>query len=224
MANNIITIGKDSDLYPAGLLDLGAEAPETLWVRGNAEALRGFLQSVAVVGARASTGYGEHLTMQLVGGLVHRTDAAIVNGASYGIEGMAVRASLAENAGERTIVWLAGGVDRFYPSGHDALFQRVIESGGAIMSAEPEGHSPTKQRFIKRSRFLGYATSATLLVEAGWRSGSLNVLRAANEAGNFAGAVPGPVTSVASAGSNEAIRTGLAELVTEVGHIGFRLR
>ena len=226
--SDIITIDKTSDLYPAGLLDLGAEAPETLWVRGNSEALKGMSQSVAVIGARASTGYGEHITMELVSGLLGR-GATIVNGGGYGIEGMAARAALAENsaelnAGERVIVWLAGGVDRLYPSGHDALFQRVLESGGVIVSAQPEGYSPTKQRFIDRSRYLGYTTSATVVVEAGWRSGCLRVAQAAHEAGNFVGAVPGPVTSASSAGTHELIRTGIAELIVEASQVGYRLR
>lgn len=228
MPEIITTIDQTDALYPKGLLDLGAEAPETLWVRGNSDALRGFSQSVAVVGARASTGYGEHITMELVSGLIGR-GAAIVSSASYGIEGMAVRAALAGNSaelntGERVIVWLAGGVDRLYPSGHDALFQRVLESGGVIVSAQPEGYSPTKQRFIDRSRYLGYATSATVVVEAGWRSGCLRVAQAAHEAGNFVGAVPGPVTSASSAGTHELIRTGVADLVTEASQVGYRLR
>lgn len=217
----IETIDSTSEFYPKGLHDLGANKPEQLFVRGNLDALKGLKQSVAMVGARASTGYGEHITMELTTALVER-GATIVNGGAYGIDGMAIRTALAANS--TPIVWLAGGVDRFYPSGHDTLFARVLDIGGAIISAEETGSAPTKWRFQQRNKFLGYSASATVVSEAGWRSGSLLVAQSAFEAGNFVGAMPGPITSASSAGCHRIIRDGVATLVTSASEIEYRLR
>ena len=80
--------------WPAGFADLGAHAPIALWLRGNESALAGVGASVALVGARAATGYGEHVAMEASAGLVDR-GYTIVSGAAYGIDGMAHRAALA---------------------------------------------------------------------------------------------------------------------------------
>ena len=215
------TIDQTSEYYPKGLLDLGAEAPKTLWVRGDAETLKGLHQSVALVGARASTGYGEHVTMEIATRLCEM-GTTIASGGSYGIDGVATRTALASDS--KTIVWLAGGVDKFYPSGHDTLFSRVENGGGVIVSAEEPGSAPTKWRFLQRNKYLGYSASATLVAEAGWRSGSLGVAQAAFEAGNFVGAIPGPITSANSAGCHRIIREGVAQLVTQASDIEYRLR
>lgn len=217
----ITELTQASEFYPRGLLDLGTEAPETLYVRGNAEALKGFSQSVAVVGARASTGYGEHIAMEITTGLVNH-GFTVVNGGSYGIDGMALRASLAAEV--TPLVWLAGGVDRLYPSGHETLLTRVLDIGGAIISVDPTNSAPTKFRFMERSKFLGYATNSTLVVEAGWRSGSLAVAEFAHEAGNFVGAVPGPITSASSAGCHRLLKDGVATVVTQASDVEYRLR
>ena len=101
---------------------------------------------MALVGARAATGYGEHVTMEASAGLVDR-GFAIVSGAAYGIDGMAHRAALASRG--RTIAFLAGGVDRFYPSGHDALLGRIVEHG-LVASELPCGSAPTRWRFLQQ--------------------------------------------------------------------------
>jgi DNA processing protein len=106
----------DSDYWPTGMNDLGNAAPFALWVRGNVQLLAG-VDQIAIVGARAATGYGEHVTMELAAGLSDR-GRTIISGAAYGIDGMAHRAALASHG--TTIAYLAGGVDRYYPSGHDA--------------------------------------------------------------------------------------------------------
>lgn len=197
-------------LWPEGLQDLGFHAPHLLWCRGQREALLGLSRSVAVVGARASTGYGEHVTMEITAGLVDR-GVAIVSGAAYGIDGMAHRAALASEG--VTVAFLAGGVDRFYPSGHDALLGRIVESG-LIMAETPCGTAPTKWRFLQRNRIIAAATPATLVVEAGWRSGSLNTANHAATLARSLGAVPGPITSASSAGCHRLLREFDAVCVT----------
>lgn len=207
------TITKGDALYPAGLLALGDDAPETLRVSGNVDVLAKMHTSIAITGGRASTGYGEHVTMELTKGLLERMPNLVVaNGGAYGIDGMAIRTALAENA--TPLVWLAGGVTRFYPSGHDTLFNRVLDIGGVIVSAEDDQASPTKWRFLQRNNYLAAITSATLITEAGWRSGSLHTAYSAHKLGKSVMAVPGPITSASSAGCHRLITERVADLVT----------
>ncbi|MET0806340.1 MAG: DNA-processing protein DprA [Lacisediminihabitans sp.] len=196
--------------WPTGFDDLGPHGPIAIWVRGNLSTLDTLDSSIALVGARAATGYGEHVTMEASAGLVDR-GYTIVSGAAYGIDGMAHRAALASSG--QTIAFLAGGVDRFYPSGHDALLTRIVEKG-AVVSELPCGSSPTKWRFLQRNRLIAASSLATIVLEAGWRSGSLNTAGHAASLGRPLGAVPGPVTSAASAGCHRLIREFDATCVT----------
>ncbi len=198
------------ELWPEGINDLGFHAPHVLWVRGTPQLLATLSTSIALVGARASTGYGEHVTMEAAAGLVDR-GVTVVSGAAYGIDGMAHRSALA--SGGTTIAFLAGGVDRFYPSGHDALLHRIVASG-AVVSELPCGSSPTKWRFLQRNRLIAAASAATVVIEAGWRSGSLNTAGHASALGRPLGVVPGPVTSASSAGCHRLLRETDAILVT----------
>ena len=196
--------------WPVGVDELGPHAPAALWVRGQAELLGELERAIAVVGARAATGYGEHVTVEAASGLVDR-GFTIVSGAAYGIDGIAHRAALA-SAGS-TVAFLAGGVDRFYPAGHEALLTRIVETG-AVVSEVPCGTAPTKWRFLQRNRLIAAASRATIVVEAGWRSGSLNTAGHAAQLGRPLGAVPGPVTSAASAGCHRLLREYGATCVT----------
>ena len=209
----VVTPG--DDVWPSGLSELGNHAPHALWLRGNRSTLERASRAIAIVGARASTGYGEHVTMELVSGLV-RKQFAIVSGAAYGIDGMAHRAALAEEGD--TIAVLAGGIDRLYPSGHDALLQRIITTG-AVVTEMPPGFSPTKWRFLQRNRLIAAMSQATVVVEAGWRSGSLNTAHHAIELGRPLGVVPGPVTSASSAGCHRLLREEPCTCVTSADEV-----
>ena len=207
-AVRLIVPGDES--WPVGFDDLGPHAPTALWLRGNEATLATAGSSIALVGARAATGYGEHVAMEASAGLVDR-GYTIVSGAAYGIDGMAHRAALASSG--QTIAVLAGGVDRFYPSGHEALLTRIVDSG-AVVSELPCGSAPTKWRFLQRNRLIAAASLATVVLEAGWRSGSLNTAGHAAALGRPLCAVPGPVTSAASAGCHRLIRDFDAVCVT----------
>lgn len=196
--------------WPDSMDDLEEHAPLALWIRGTDPAIAALSRAIALVGARAATGYGEHVTMEASAGLVDR-GYAIVSGAAYGIDGMAHRSALASDG--QTIAFLAGGVDRLYPSGHEALLNRIIESG-AVISELPPGSAPTRWRFLQRNRLIAAASRATIVLEAGWRSGSINTAGHANDLSRPVGAVPGPVTSPASAGCHRLIRDHGATLVT----------
>jgi DNA processing protein len=186
--------------WPTGLADLGDHGPMALWVRGTDDAVVALSRSIALVGARAATGYGEHVTMEASAGLVDR-GLAVVSGAAYGIDGMAHRAALASHG--ITVAFLAGG----------ALLTRIVENG-AVISELPCGAPPTKWRFLQRNRLIAAVSQATVVLEAGWRSGSLNTAGHASALGRPLGAVPGPVTSAASAGCHRLIREFDALCVT----------
>lgn len=199
--------------WPVGVDDLGDFAPVVLWVRGDITALS--RPAIAVVGARAATGYGEHVAMELSAGLVGR-GAAVVSGGAYGIDGMAHRAALA--SGGTTVAVLAGGIDRFYPAGHEALLERIVQCG-AVVAEAPCGSPPTKWRFLQRNRIIAAMTRATVVVEAGRRSGALNTAHHAMSLGRELGAVPGPITSAASAGCHRLLREHPATCVTSAAEV-----
>ena len=196
--------------WPAGFADLGTSTPHALWARGNT-ALLAAQPSIAVVGARAATGYGEHVCMEIVAGLVNHGHT-IVSGAAYGIDGMAHRAALASNG--QTVAYLAGGIDRFYPAGHDALLERIAEVG-VVASEASCGQAPTKWRFLMRNRLIAAGSNATFVVEAGYRSGALNIAGHAAALGRPLGAVPGPVTSPTSSGCHRLIKETGARIITD---------
>ena len=200
----------DDPDWPIGVDELGEHAPHALWARGDRALLGRLDRSIAIVGARAATGYGEHVTVEASAGLVDR-GFTIVSGAAYGIDGIAHRAALASSGS--TVAFLAGGVDRFYPAGHEALLTRIVDRG-VVVSEVPCGTAPTKWRFLQRNRLIAAASRATVVVEAGWRSGSLNTASHAATLGRPIGAVPGPVTSAASAGCHRMLRDFTAVCVT----------
>jgi len=136
----------------------------------------------------------------------------VVSGAAYGIDGAAHRAALA--SGAATVALLAGGVDRFYPAGHAHLLDRISDGGGAVVAEVPCGSAPTKWRFLQRNRIIAALADVTVVVEAGWRSGSLNTAAHALDLGRALAVVPGPVTSAASAGCHRLLRESDAICVT----------
>lgn len=201
--------------WPTAVDDLGAHRPVCLWVRGSAALLRPAGAAVALVGARAATSYGEHVAGELAADLAG-SGVTVVSGAAYGIDGAAHRAAL--TVGGDTVAFLAGGADRAYPAGHSHLIDRIA-TNGAIVSEAPCGAAPTKWRFLQRNRLIAAISDATVVVEAGWRSGSLNTAGHAASLGRPLGAVPGPITSTASAGCHRLLREYDARCITSAGDV-----
>ncbi|WP_223690262.1 DNA-processing protein DprA [Leifsonia poae] len=203
------------ELWPGGFQALGDGAPLAIWVRGDPARLTALDRSIALVGARAATGYGEHVASESAAGLSDR-GFAIASGGAYGIDGAAHRATIASE--QITIAFLAGGVDRLYPAGHADLLGRIADTG-LLIGELPCGSAPTRWRFLQRNRLIAAASRATVVVEAGRRSGSLNTAGHAAAIGRPLGAVPGPVTSPASAGCHRLIREYDAVCVTTPGEM-----
>lgn len=202
--------------WPAGLDDLGTRAPFALWVRGDADLAALARRSVALVGARASTSYGEHVTADLATGLVDR-GFTVVSGGAYGVDAAAHRGTLLADGS--TVAVLAGGVDRLYPQGNHDLLRRVADGGGSVVSEVPPGSAPFRQRFLSRNRLIAGLSAATVVVEAALRSGALSTARHAAALLRPVGAVPGPVTSMASAGCHALLRDGAAVCVTDAAEV-----
>lgn len=198
--------------WPANLNDLDERAPYLLWTHGAASFLTTALSDRATItGARAATSYGEQATGELATGLADE-ERVVVSGGAYGIEGTAHKSVLA--ASGHTIAVLASGLDRPYPAGHSELLNRIGDVG-LLVSELPPGAAPTRHRFLARNRLLAALSGATVIPEASPRSGSMTTVIAARELGRGIGVVPGPVTSVTSAGPNELIKQGFASTVTQ---------
>ncbi|KUI42557.1 DNA processing protein DprA [Mycobacterium sp. IS-1590] len=197
-----------------GRLRPQAHAPMVLWAIGPAALDEVVFRSAAVVGTRAATAYGEFVAGDMATGLAER-DVAVVSGGAFGIDGAAHRATLAAEG--VTVAVLAGGIDVPYPAGHSALLRRIAEHG-LLLSEYPPGVRPARHRFLTRNRLVAALAGATVVVEAGARSGAANTAAWARALGRPVCAVPGPVTSSASVGCHALLRGG-AHLVTRAADV-----
>ena len=187
------------------------DPPVGLFVRGAAPFDVLARPAVAVVGARACSGYGASVARSLAreiaaGGLV------VVSGLARGIDGEAHRGAL--DAGGTTVAVLGCGIDRDYPAAHAELARRVVEAGGLIVSEYAPGVDPAPWRFPARNRIVAGLAGATVVVEARERSGALITADLALEEGREVFAVPGEITSPLSAGTNALLKLGAAPLTS----------
>lgn len=203
--------------WPVQLDDLGhgacvqglGGAPLGLWVKGPLR-LDQIESSVAVVGSRSATSYGVDQAARLAG-RVTDSGSVVVSGAAFGIDRAAHSGALA--ASGPTVAVLACGVDRAYPSAHVQLLASVAATG-AVVSEVPHGSTPTRVRFLSRNRVIAALASGTVVVEAARRSGALNTAHWAEQLSRVVMGLPGPVTSAASQGVHDLLRSGGAALVT----------
>jgi DNA processing protein len=213
--HNITQIFPTDAAWPARLNDLGADAPKSLWVRGDRDLAKMVEQSVSIVGARAATAYGGHIASELGYNLTGK-HYTVISGGAFGIDALAHRGALA-NSG-LTVAVLPCGVDIAYPRSHDRLFERIAQEGLLVSEYEP-GTNPQPYKFLARNRLIAALSQGTVVVEATLRSGSLNTARQANGIGRSVMAVPGPVTSAMSVGVHSLIREGTATMVTSADDI-----
>lgn len=192
---------RESPEYPVELLDLG-QPPGELYAIGLSSALS--KPRVAIVGTRNSTAYGERITRTLTRALV-RAGVSVVSGMARGIDAAAHRTTLEEQGD--TIAVLGTGVDVPYPVGHRLLHQSIAERG-IVLSENPPGSKAGPGAFPRRNRIIAALAPVTIVVEAGFRSGALNTASQALELGRVVAAVPGPIDSEQSRGSNQLLRDG----------------
>ena len=199
--------------WPPGLNDLGPERPLGIWWLG--DCLPADRTPVAsMVGARACTGYGSYIAGTLAAELA-KAGVPVASGGALGIDAAAHRGALA--VGGATIAFLACGIDQFYPRTNQLLLE-AIRRQGAVVSELPPGCHPNRFRFLTRNRLIAAIGTATVVVEAAKRSGSLVTARRAADLGRPVFAVPGPITSEFSVGTHELIRDG-AQVVESPRHL-----
>lgn len=191
--------------YPAILRQISTP-PGALFWRG-ATVFDSNRQWIAVVGTRSMTSYGKRATEMVVGELVE-CGAGIVSGLALGVDACAHTATL--DAGGCTVAVLGSGLDAdsIYPRANAALAERILLSGGALVSEYPPGAESIKHHFPLRNRLIAGLCRATVVVEAGEKSGSVLTAKLALDENREVFAVPGPITSLTSKGTNELLRQG----------------
>lgn len=207
--HNIRALAATDEEYPSLLRDT-PDRPHVLFVCGDVAALAGSMLSV--VGTRAMTPHGQHITTSLVGDLATMVDdLVVVSGLAYGVDAAAHRAALAH--GVRTVAVVANALPDVTPAAHRSLADDILRNGGAIVS---ELHSATRQNgtlFLARNRIIAALSAATLVAESPASGGSLATADIADSYHRVVLALPGRASDSASFGSNNLIRTGKARLV-----------
>lgn len=201
---------KDAD-YPIRLREIDYPPP-LLYVRGSL--LPQDENSIAIVGTRHMTTYGQQATEDIATNMAHN-GITVVSGLARGIDSVAHRAAL--DAGGRTIAVAACGVDMVYPSEHVELGRRIIDQG-ALVSEFPLGTKPKAEHFPQRNRVMSGISLGVLVVEAGVKSGSLITAHFASEQNREVFAIPGNIYSRSSQGTNALIQEG-AKLVRNCADI-----
>lgn len=211
------------DEWPEGVAALGdcepvqrmGGPPLGLWVAGKRNLRQMLVSSIALVGSRASSAYGDRVAADWAAELASG-GTTVVSGGAFGIDAAAHRGALAE--GGPTVAILANGLDQLYPRAHESLLARV-RSEGLLLSEYPPGEHPTRARFLARNRLIAACAQATVIVEGAFRSGARNTVTWANECGRPVGAVPGPVGSAQSFMPHRLVREGEAVLVASAAQV-----
>lgn len=212
-ANGCWSVCRHDAFWPAGLGRLGDAEPRALFGRGDPAVLEGLGASDAgparegrpgvvaatLVGARRAGAYGREVADALGYGLAS-AGVRVVSGLALGID-TAVHEGCVR-AGEPAVAVLAAGPERPYPRSAARLYRELIAGGGAIVSELPPGSTMRRWMFPARNRIMAAASEITVVVEAAERSGSLITAEMASDCGRAVGAVPGPVNTWRSSGTN----------------------
>ena len=208
--------------YPHRLREIEL-TPPILFVTGDAAALE-TPRVVAVVGTRRPTDDGRR-TATRIGGVLAAVGATVVSGLAVGIDGSAHAGALLAKG--ITVAVLGSGHAHVYPSAHEALAREIVRTGGAVIAELPPDARPRPAGFPRRNRIIAGLADATIVVEAGERSGALITASWAMEQGRAVFAVPGPLDRAQSVGCNRLLRdnagearlvAGTDELVEDLGY------
>lgn len=202
----------DDEAYPA-LLKQIADPPLALFVRSATSQLSSEFDGVALVGTRSMSPYGRSVTAWLARDLA-QTGYAIVSGLAGGIDTVAHEAGV--DAGGTCVAVLGSGVDdaSLYPRCNLGLARRIMATTGALISEFPPGTESKKHHFPLRNRIISGLCRATIVVEAGEKSGSLITAHLALEQNREVFAVPGSVLNAQSHGTNHLLRLGAIPCTT----------
>jgi DNA processing protein len=215
----IVTL--DDPGYPARLRAIELPPP-VLFVRGRVEAITA-ARTVAIVGTRRPTERGR-LTAARIAGAVGDAGAVVVSGLAVGIDGAAHAAAVSE--GRPTIAVLGSGHLHLFPRAHARLEERIVATGGAVISEFWPDIEASRYTFPRRNRLISGLASATIVVEAGVQSGALITADWALKQGRDCFFVPGPIDEPRSAGCLQWLRlypdavhivAGIPELIEDLG-------
>lgn len=170
---------------------------------------------VAIVGSRKPTPYGRMITERIATELAHK-GILIVSGLALGVDGIAHDACI--KAGGKTIAVVASGLNNIGPAANKNISDKIITTGGSILSEYPPDHEPRKVEFLERNRIIAALSDAVLVTEAANHSGSLNTANHALKMHIPVCAVPGNITSPMSEGTNQLLKDG-AHIVTTADDI-----
>jgi DNA processing protein len=201
-----------SQFYPSGFEDLGDGQPPLLWVLGDAGLLNR-PATISIVGSRNTSSYGRAVASDL--GVVAADNGIVtVSGGAFGIDACVHQATI--SAGGQTIAAMAGGIGRLYPPSNKPLLESVAKTG-VLFSEMPPGVAPAKWRFLMRNRLIAAMGKATIVVQAGLKSGSMNTANTALELGRRVAVVPGQLNSAYSIGCHNFLneKLGLVELIAD---------
>ena len=210
--NSIKKISINDEAFPESLRNI-YEAPQILYTLGNVELLRE--KGIAVIGARMCSAYGRKVAEEFSFNLA-KNGICIISGLARGIDTASHIGALKANG--KTIAVLGSGIDIIYPTENKTLTKNILLNGGLIVSEYPLGTRPIAENFPRRNRIISGLSNGVLVVEAKQRSGTFITVDFALEQGREVYAVPGNISSVVSAGTNELIKQG-AKLVTSVEDI-----
>ncbi len=202
MSGDIRTVQHGDPDYPR-LLVHDHQAPRQLHYRGSLDALEG--AAVAIVGTRRCTHYGKQVAAQF-GRELAEAGVAVVSGLALGIDGAAHSGALAAR-GAPVIAVVGSGLDVVYPRQHARLWHAVA-ADGLLMSEAPVGAAPEPWRFPARNRIIAALAHAVVVVDSHAAGGSNHTVAAAIDRGVPVMAVPGPITSPASIGTNRLLAEG----------------
>jgi len=193
---------REDAAYPERLLEI-YDPPAVLWIRGDVRVLA--RAGIAVVGTRQPSPYGAGMAEMLARDLANRR-LAIFSGMARGVDTAAHKGAL--DAGGKTVAVWGTGIDVVYPKENKKLAERIVESGGTIVSEYPLGTFPAPQNFPIRNRILSGMSVGVLVIEAGEYSGTRITARCAMEQNRDVYAVPGNVTNKNAWGPNTLIKQG----------------
>jgi DNA processing protein len=180
---------------------------------------------VAIVGSRTPSEYGRKVTYQFASQLA-KAGAVIVSGLAYGVDSIAHEAAL--DAGGKTVAVLGGGFSDIYPAAHKPLAKRILGTGGALVSEYEVDEPCLPHQFVLRNRIIAALSLGVIVTEAAAKSGSLFTARDAHDLSRQVMAIPGPITSPLSAGTNQLIASKNAVPITSASDaivaLGFHAR
>ena len=165
---------------------------------------------IAIVGSRRATVYGKQVAEVFSRDLAQE-NIWITSGMARGIDSVCHKAAI--EAGGKTLAVLGAGLDIIYPPENKNLYQEIRENG-AVISEMPLGTAPLARNFPMRNRIISGLSRGVMVIEAGDKSGTLLTVDRALEQGRDIFAVPGPVTSALSRGTNNLIKQGAKPVTT----------